>query len=656
MREDYEKARRLGEKARARAILTGRYPYLPALEDLVDRSQLGQEIPLGVHEIPLQLIVGTRTSGRKNAFACNFMPLLDPASEFALKWASLYDYQSSEGLRDPIKVYEYRNRFYVEEGNKRVSVMNYMHSYSIPGDVIRILPPRTDDLESLVYYEFLDFFKVTKFFEICFSQQGSYARLAELMGENLQDPWPEEKIQILRDGFRSFAEIYGQKGGKKEGITDGDAYLTYISVFPPESLLEDSKDQISHRIDQIRGEVTAQTKKEIDLIESPAVPKKPSMIAEAGAAVASVANVLTLGALSSGYSPENPLKACFIYEKEPGNSSWTYAHELGRQSLMEEFGGLVDTSYFTDCDSEEKVLEAIDSAAADEDALVFTTAPSMMPAALKAAFKYPKMKILNCSVNLSHDAVRTYYAKMYEAKFVLGAIAASLCQNHLIGYRSDYPSFGNIAQINAFALGASLVDPSCRVILKWASLKKGDWEKELTDAGVRIISGSDMVRLDDPERKYGLYRILEDGSWEGLAAPVWDWGRYYSLICRSIMDGTWNSADDAGRAVNYWYGLRSGVVDVLPSDRVPVETRRLVTILKNGISQGSFVPFEGQIRSQKGLIRGEDEPGLTASEIITMNWLLDNIEGEMPDIDELREDVRRNVTISGILEKGKPVK
>ncbi len=656
MREDYEKARRLGEKARARAILTGRYPYLPALEDLVDRSQLGQEIPLGVHEIPLQLIVGTRTSGRKNAFACNFMPLLDPASEFALKWASLYDYQSSEGLRDPIKVYEYRNRFYVEEGNKRVSVMNYMHSYSIPGDVIRILPPRTDDLESLVYYEFLDFFKVTKFFEICFSQQGSYARLAELMGENLQDPWPEEKIQILRDGFRSFAEIYGQKGGKKEGITDGDAYLTYISVFPPESLLEDSKDQISHRIDQIRGEVTAQTKKEIDLIESPAVPKKPSMIAEAGAAVASVANVLTLGALSSGYSPENPLKACFIYEKEPGNSSWAYAHELGRQSLMEEFGGLVDTSYFTDCDSEEKVLEAIDSAAADEDALVFTTAPSMMPAALKAAFKYPKMKILNCSVNLSHDAVRTYYAKMYEAKFVLGAIAASLCQNHLIGYRSDYPSFGNIAQINAFALGASLVDPSCRVILKWASLKKGDWEKELTDAGVRIISGSDMVRLDDPERKYGLYRILEDGSWEGLAAPVWDWGRYYSLICRSIMDGTWNSADDAGRAVNYWYGLRSGVVDVLPSDRVPVETRRLVTILKNGISQGSFVPFEGQIRSQKGLIRGEDEPGLTASEIITMNWLLDNIEGEMPDIDELREDVRRNVTISGILEKGKPVK
>ena len=658
MREDYTNARKLGEKARAKAILTGRFPYLPALEEMIDKTAMGQEIPLGVHEIPLHLIVGTRTSGRQNAFACNFMPLLDPSSEFALKWANLYDYQLEEGLRDPIKVYEYMNRFYVEEGNKRVSVMNYMKSYSILADVIRIMPPRTDALENAVYYEFLDFFKVTKFFEIIFSQKGSYARLAELMGENLKDPWPDVKMETLRDGFRRFAEIYNAKGGRPEGITDGDAYLTYITVFQPDSLVYDGKDVISRRIDQIRSEVKAQTRKEIDLVESPATPKKPSVIAEAGAAVASVANVLTLGAFAGGYSEENPLKACFIYEKAPGNSSWAYAHELGRQTLMDQFGGMVDTTYFTDCDSEEKVLDSIESAKADEDTLIFTTSPSMMPAALKAAFKYPKMKILNCSVNLSHKAVRTYYAKMYEAKFILGAIAASLCENHLIGYRSDYPLFGNIAQINAFALGASLVDPSCKVILKWASLKEGDWEKELIDEEVRIISGSDMVRLDDPARKYGLYRIKDGNAWEGIAAPVWDWGRYYGLICRSIMDGTWEEEDDASRdrAVNYWYGLKSGVVDVLPSDRVPYETRRLASILKQGIIKGAYVPFEGQLLAQKALIRRDGDAPLSPEEIITMNWLLDNIEGEMPRFDQLREDVARNVSVNGVLEKGNTVK
>ena len=237
MKEDYINARKLGEKARTKAFLTGRYPYLPALDEMIGGTSAASEIPLGVHEIPLHLIVGTKTSGRKNAFAYNFMPLLDPSSEFALKWASLYEYQKNEGLRDPIKVYEYMGRFYVEEGNKRVSVMNYFKSYSISADVIRIMPPRTDDLENVVYYEFLDFFKVTRFFEIQFSQKGSYQKLAEQMGESLDSPWPEEKMEILRDGFRRFAEIYEQKGGRPEGITDGDAYLTYITVFPPESLV-----------------------------------------------------------------------------------------------------------------------------------------------------------------------------------------------------------------------------------------------------------------------------------------------------------------------------------------------------------------------------------------------------------------------------------
>ena len=243
---------------------------------------------------------------------------------------------------------------------------------------------------------------------------------------------------------------------------------------------------------------------------------------------------------------------------------------------------------------------------------------------------------------------------MYEAKFILGAIAASLCDNHKIGYRSDYPLFGNIAQINAFALGAALVDPSCRVYLKWASLKEGDWEQELIDEGIRIISGSDMVRLDDPARKYGLYRIKGGNAWEGIAAPVWDWGRYYGLICQSILDGTWDAEESSSKdkAVNYWYGLKAGVVDVLPSDRVPYETRRLSSILKEGIIKGAYVPFEGQILAQKALIRRDGAEALTPEEIITMDWLLSNIEGEMPRFDQLREDVARNVSVNGILEKG----
>ena len=40
------------------------------------------------------------------------MPLMGINTEFANKWMSLYRAHVNEGIRDPIKVYEYLNRFF----------------------------------------------------------------------------------------------------------------------------------------------------------------------------------------------------------------------------------------------------------------------------------------------------------------------------------------------------------------------------------------------------------------------------------------------------------------------------------------------------------------------------------------------------------------
>ena len=46
-----------------------------------------------------------------------------------------------------------------------------------------------------------------------------------------------------------------------------------------------------------------------------------------------------------------------------------------------------------------------------------------MQASFRAAVEHPEAVIMNCSLNLSHRYVRSYYARMYEAKFIIGAIA-----------------------------------------------------------------------------------------------------------------------------------------------------------------------------------------------------------------------------------------
>ncbi len=66
------------------------------------------EVRLGLLELPLRRIVGNKEMGRNSAFANNFMPLLEEGTEFAVKWSNLYDSFLNEGIRDSIKVYEYR--------------------------------------------------------------------------------------------------------------------------------------------------------------------------------------------------------------------------------------------------------------------------------------------------------------------------------------------------------------------------------------------------------------------------------------------------------------------------------------------------------------------------------------------------------------------
>ena len=121
----YKEAQRRAQKEFRACTSRGEYPYLPVLDDFVSRDRLNRGVDLGQLQIPLEFVVGTCTGVRTNAFARNFMPLLEEDSEFASKWQALCQAHVEEGIRDPIKVYEYMNRYYVQEGNKRVSVLKF---------------------------------------------------------------------------------------------------------------------------------------------------------------------------------------------------------------------------------------------------------------------------------------------------------------------------------------------------------------------------------------------------------------------------------------------------------------------------------------------------------------------------------------------------
>ena len=243
--QDYEKARKLGLQVYRHELNRGRYPYLPALDYMLpDREKLKTE-DVGACEIPIHLVCGTLTEGRQKAFARNYMPLLDEKSEFAAKWIHLLSYQESEGITDAVKAHEFMGRFYISEGNKRVSVLKYLGQPDILADVTRILPSEdSDSKESRIYREFLKFFECTGIYGIYFSSEGCYAKLADICGMTLTEKWPDDVVLELKSEFYTFSRLYAEHCGGNTALMYGDAFLIYAEEFTPKSLLEDSDDEI----------------------------------------------------------------------------------------------------------------------------------------------------------------------------------------------------------------------------------------------------------------------------------------------------------------------------------------------------------------------------------------------------------------------------
>ncbi|TCL54072.1 BMP family ABC transporter substrate-binding protein [Allofournierella massiliensis] len=632
--EDYKKAQKMGQRSFRACVSKGQYPYLQVLDDILENTELDSTQPLGVVNIPLDAIVGTKTEGRKTAFARNFMPLLGDRTEFAVKWSALCESQMEEGIRDPIEAVEFLNRFYVVEGNKRVSVMKYFGAGSIPGNVTRYIPKRNGSKEVNIYYEFLDFYKLTQINLLWFTEEGRFAKFVAAVGKAPGERWSDDDKSMLTSMYYRFRSVFVQRGGDRLPITPADGLLAVMGVYPYRQLCGMSMPELQQAVERAWSEVLVLTRPDaVELSMEPAFPQNTGLFSRLHNPIAFQAPSLKVG---------------FVYEKSADTSAWTYAHDFGRGELEEHFGGRVTTLCYDNVQPDVNGDEILEKAVADGCDVIFTTTPKLIGASLKASLAHPEVKIINCSLNMSHPSIRTYYGRIHEAKFLLGAIAGALADDNKIGYVATYPTYGMIAAINAFALGAQMTNPRAQVYLEWTSEKGADIPARFAKNGVTLISDLDNRAPQQPPWKFGLYR-LEGDHFCNYAMPFWNWGEFYVRIVQSIMNGGWSAGSSGERALNYWWGMDAGVIDVLCSRTLPVETQRLVNLLRQAVCSRDFDPFAGVLYAQDGrVVMPADHSRLTAEQVITMDWLASNVIGRIPRFDELIDEAKPLVSLIGV--------
>lgn len=633
--ENYQEALKAGRKYHRQCVQDGTYPYLQVLDEILPDYMTAGEVNLGLIEIPIDKIVGTKTRGRTNVFSANFMPLLPEGSEFSIKWKKLCEAHLSDvGIRDPISCYEFLGRFYVQEGNKRVSVLKHFGASSVVGNVIRILPGESPDSEIRAYRDFLSYYPKTKLYQVSFSRLFSFPKLQAALGYDPDHEWTEQERRRFLSGYYYFNAAFQKLSDKSVAATTADAMLEWLKVYPFEKIKVMSSQELLQSLESMWSNVKAIGKDNVIEVNtrSDSAADKPYKNRRSFSLMRSYINV------------------AFIHELKREDSNWIKAHDAGSLHLEKILDDQVIVQRFFGVGTGEEAERAMEIAIKNGAEVIFATTASLITACRRVAARHPETKILNCSVCMPYTDVRTYYSRIYEGKFISGCIAGAVSKSDTIGYIASYPIFGVTAGINAFALGAQLTKPNAKIKLEWSCVE-GDPIQKLSEQGVDVISTLDIPQRGWRDGKWGTIQIQPDGRSELLASPYWDWGAFYLQIVCSILSGKWESSiftkRDA-RAVNYWWGIENGVIGMEWTDLVPEGTRALADILMEGIKCGDVDPFLRRIISQDGTVRTDGMRALTSEQILNMNWLCDNVIGSIPEFESLSVKAQTITRLQGI--------
>ncbi len=628
--QQYQEALKLGRKTYKERVLRGQYPYPQVLDEILNDTMTAGHVDMGLLDIPAEHVVGTKTQGRRDAFAADFMPLMPADSEFASKWINLCAaHLGDEGIREPVRCFEYLGRFYVQEGNKRVSVLKSYGAPSIPAYVTRIVPAWSEDAAIRAYYDFMHAYQLTGLYEVAFSRAGSFAKLQAALGHEPEQAWTVEERRSFVTGYLAFETAFYKLGGGKLNITVADAMLVFLKL---------------HSFEQLKAMPAAELQKELSAVWADVrVSEKSEPVAVSTEAQESGDEPNILRRIVETVSLTR-LRLAFVSDHLPEQSDWARSHDLGRQYVEARLGERVSCHTYYGAQNPAAVME---EAVQDGAQVVFGTTPSLIGACRKLAAAHPEVRVFSCSISMPYTGVRTYYSRIYEGKFITGAIAGALTMSDTIGYVASNPIFGVPAAINAFALGAQMTNPNAKIRLAWSCVDENAMGT-LRALGVDLISNRDVPTPDRMVEPWGLCKVTEDG-YHAVASPYWHWGKVYEKLVRAVLDGRLDAMSaGSDRAVSYWWGMRSGSVGVLIDDTLPGGVRQLANILCRGVADGSILPFHRAIRSQDGALRSDGTHFFAPEEILYMDWLAENVEGAIPSYDELLPMSRGIARLQGV--------
>jgi len=336
----------------------------------------------------------------------------------------------------------------------------------------------------------------------------------------------------------------------------------------------------------------------------------------------------------TGEETKDKMKVGFIYVGPVGDAGWTYAHDLGRNYLVENVD--VETTYIESVPEGADAERVLTQLVEEGNKVIFATSFGYMDAVISVAQKYPDVVFMHCSGYKTADNVGTYFGRMYQPRYLSGIAAGYKTESNVIGYVAAFPIPEVIRGINAFTLGVRSVNPDAKVKVVWTNT----WydpaaEKEaamsLLEAGADVIAQhQDTPGPLQAAQERGAFAVGYNSDMKQFApdayltSPVWNWGPYYVETVKAVIEGTWKSGQ-------YWGGMADGTVDLAPlSALVDEKAKNVIEEKKQAMINGELEVFAGPINDQEGNVKVKEGEALTDGQMLEMNWFVEGVEGTIP--------------------------
>jgi simple sugar transport system substrate-binding protein len=261
------------------------------------------------------------------------------------------------------------------------------------------------------------------------------------------------------------------------------------------------------------------------------------------------------------------------------------------------------------------------------------------PHVLKMAAKHPEVRFEHCGGLWTEKHPRnvgSFFAYIDECEYLAGIVAGHASRTGKLGFVGAKPIPTVLRDINAFTLGARLVNPRIMTQVVFT----GDWSmpvREAEAANALIDQGADVItgHVDSPKiiietaARRGQMAIGYHGNQAPLAPAAyltgaeWSWGACYQRCVADFI---------AGRKIPNLVrgGLKDGMVRLSPfGPKVSEAGRRQVADVKARMLSAGFAIFKGPLKDNRGRVaipRGGEQLQ-TDPKLEGMDYLVEGVLG-----------------------------